>query len=266
MNIASNGIRIHVEEQGQGELSLVFLHYWGGSSRTWRHVTAALASSYRTVAVDHRGWGQSDAPMSGYGLEDLAADALGVIEALDLKSYVLVGHSMGGKVAQLLASRQPAGLAGLVLVAPSPPSPMAMPVEARERMAHAYSSRQAVEMTLDHVLTARALSAEDREQVIADSLSGSPLAKAAWPQYTSQEDITAQVTAIRVPTLVIAGEDDRVDPPAVLREELMPRIAQARLHVLPGVGHLSPLEAAGDLAELIRDFATLAQPRRIPSH
>ncbi|GJJ03804.1 hydrolase [Duganella rhizosphaerae] len=266
MNIASNGIRIHVEEQGQGELSLVFLHYWGGSSRTWRHVTTALASSFRTVALDHRGWGQSDAPLSGYGLDDLAADALGVIEALDLKSYILVGHSMGGKVAQLLASRQPAGLAGLVLIAPSPPSPMAMPVEARERMTLAYSSRQAVEMTLDHVLTATALSTEDREQVIADSLSGSPQAKTAWPQNASQEDITAQVTAIRVPTLVIAGEADKVDPPTVLREELMPRIAHAKLHVLPGVGHLSPLEAAGDLTELIRDFAMLAHPRRIPAH
>lgn len=255
MNIASNGIRIHVEEQGQGELALVFLHYWGGSSRTWRHVTTALASSFRTVAVDHRGWGKSDAPPSGYGLKDLAADALGVIEALDLKSYILVGHSMGGKVAQLLASRRPKGLAGLVLVAPSPPSPMTMPVEVRERMANAYSSRVAVETTIDHVLTAKPLSEADREQVIADSLNGSPQAKAAWPVWTSQEDIADKVTAIDAPTLVIAGELDRVDSVETLKVELLPLIPQAVLKVLPGAGHLSMLESPKAVTRLIEDFA-----------
>ena len=255
MNIASNGIRIHVEEQGQGELTLVFLHYWGGSSRTWRHVTTALASSFRILALDHRGWGKSDAPPSGYGLEDLAADALGVIEALDLKSYVMVGHSMGGKVAQLLASRRPKGLAGVVLVAPSPPSPMTMPVEARERMANAYYSREAVETTLDHVLTAKPLRAADREQVIADSLNGSPQAKAAWPRWTSQEDIAGQVAAIDAPTLVIAGELDRVDSVETLKAELLPLIPQAVLKVLPGTGHLSMLESPQAVTQLIETFA-----------
>ena len=114
MKVASNGIAIHTEERGTGALSLVFLHYWGGSSRTWKYVTAKLAPTFRTITVDHRGWGKSDAPAEGYGLTDLAADAEGVIAALRLQRYVLVGHSMGGKVAQLIASRQPMGLAGLV--------------------------------------------------------------------------------------------------------------------------------------------------------
>lgn len=78
MKVASNGVALHVEEQGDGELALVFLHYWGGSTRTWKHVTARLAPTLHTVAIDHRGWGQSDAPTDGYGLADLAADAEGV--------------------------------------------------------------------------------------------------------------------------------------------------------------------------------------------
>ncbi len=98
MKVASNGLAIHVEEQGEGDLSLVFLHYWGGSSRTWKHVTAGLAPDFHTIAIDHRGWGESDAPASGYALADLAADAEGVVKALDLKRYILVGQSMGGKV------------------------------------------------------------------------------------------------------------------------------------------------------------------------
>ena len=82
MKVTSNGIGIHVEDQGTGDPALVFLHYWGGSSRTWKHVTAPLAKSYRTIAIDHRGWGESDAPKTGYSLADNANDTIGVIEAL----------------------------------------------------------------------------------------------------------------------------------------------------------------------------------------
>ena len=254
MKVASNGLAIHVEEHGDGDLSLVLLHYWGGSSRTWRHVTAKLAPAFHTVAIDHRGWGESEAPVGGYGLADLASDAEGVVAALNLRRYVLVGHSMGGKVAQLMASRRPAGLAGLVLVAPSPPQPMSLPAEAREMMARAYASRETVEATIDNVLTDKPLSAEDREQVIADSLRGAPAAKLAWPKSTSLEDITEQVGAINAPTIVIAGELDRVDPPDLLRAELLSRVPQAVMHVLPGAGHLSMLESPDAVASLIVHF------------
>ena len=255
MKIASNGIRIHLEEQGSGDVALVFLHYYGGSSRTWGKVIAALPKSYRSFAMDHRGWGESDAPASGYGLADLANDAQGVIEALELNRYLLIGHSMGGKVAQLMASRRPNGLAGLVLVAPSPPQPMATTPEAREAMARVYATRESVSAAIDQVLTAKVLSPKDREQVIEDSLRGAPQAKAAWPRSTSLEDITRDVAAIEVPTVVIAGELDRVDSVDLLKAELLSRVPHAVLHVLPGTGHLSPLESPQQLGGLIGAFA-----------
>ncbi len=255
MKIAANGIRIHVEEQGEGAPPLVFLHYWGGSVRTWHHVLDALSASHRTIAMDHRGWGHSEAPPTGYGLADLAADAEGVIEALNLRHYVLVGHSMGGKVAQLLASRRPKELAGLVLVAPSPPSPLVMPSEARRMMVDAYSTRESIGATIDQVLTGKTLSPEDREQVIEDSLRGAPQAKAAWPLSTSLEDISRDVTAIDARTIVIAGEFDRVDSVETLKVNLLPHIPHAELHVLPGTGHLSPLESPQELARIINNFA-----------
>jgi pimeloyl-ACP methyl ester carboxylesterase/ketosteroid isomerase-like protein len=267
MNIETNGIRIHAVEAGQGEQTLVFLHYWGGSSRTWRLVTDALASTYRTIATDHRGWGDSDAPPHGYSIADLANDAQGAIEALGLERYVLVGHSMGGKVAQLLASRRPRGLEGLVLVAPSPPTPMALPDEARAAMLHAYDTRESVGAVLDQVLSGSPLAPEQREQVIEDSLRGAPQAMAAWPNVAMREDISVQVAVIAVPVLVIAGERDQVDRVETLKAELIPRIAGAQLEVLPGVGHLSPLEAPGALAGLIRRFVgtlTALTPDAVP--
>jgi pimeloyl-ACP methyl ester carboxylesterase len=186
-------------------------------------------------------------------LADLANDAQGVIEALDLKRYILIGHSMGGKVVQLMASRRPSGLVGKLLVAPSPPQPTAIPPEAREAMAGAHATSESVRMAIDQTLTVKVLSPKDREQVIEDSSRGAT--QAAWPRSTSSDDIPRDVAAINVPTAVIAGELDRVDSVGLLKAELLSRISHAVLHVLPGTGHLSPLESSQELARLIGDFA-----------
>lgn len=255
MKVAANGIRINVHERGERGPALLFLHYWGGSARTWDGVTARLSGDFRTIATDHRGWGDSDAPRDGYRIKDLADDAAGVIEALGLTNFVLIGHSMGGKTAQLLASRRPPGLRGLVLVAPSPPTPMQIPQEQIEAMTHAYDSRGSVSFVLDNVLTSSALSGELREQVIEDSLRGAPQAKLCWPTVALREDI-GDLRTIDVPALIIAGEHDKVDPPEVLQREVQPRITGSRLVVLPKVGHLSPLEAPEAVASEIRTFAT----------
>jgi pimeloyl-ACP methyl ester carboxylesterase len=254
MKITSNGIQLRVRDQGNGTLPVVFLHYWGGSSRTWDDVIAALPADYRTIAPDLRGWGESDAPAAGYALADFADDAQNMLAAMNVHRYVLVGHSMGGKIAQLLASRRPQGLAGLALVAPSPPGPLALPPEVRAAMEGAYLSRESVGMAIDQMLTAKPLSAKHREQVIEDSLRGAPQAKLAWPQSTSLEDISLDVAAIDVPTMVIAGELDRIDGTAILEAELLTRIPHAVMRVLPGTGHLSPLESPGDVAGIIREF------------
>ncbi len=269
MQIRTRRTTLHVDDTGAHEVrdtpALVLLHYWGGSSRTWSGVAERLRARFRIVAIDHRGWGESAAPASGYTMDDLATDAHDVIRALGLARYVLVGHSMGGKAAQLLAARRPAGLEGVVLVAPSPPSPMAVPAEQRAAMVAAYASREGVEQVLDHVLSARPLSAEQRERVIADSLRGAPQAKAAWPEAGMLEDITAEVGAIAVPVCVVAGECDRVERVEVLERELLPRIPGARMTVLPQVGHLLPLEAAPELAAEIAGFvdALVAPPEPV---
>lgn len=256
MKVDSNGVRIQVEDQGAGSPTLVFLHYWGGSSRTWNEVVAALPARYRTIRPDLRGWGASQdfAGQASFNLSDFADDVLGVIAALDVKDYVLVGHSMGGKIAQLIASRRPSGLAGLVLVAPAPPTPLNMPQQALDAMATAYETEASVAMAIDHMLTAKPLSAAQRQQVIEDSLRGSPDAKRAWPQSTSREDISQQVSRIDVPVAVIAGVLDKVDSVATLRAELLGRIPQAELHELADTGHLSPLESPSEVAAIIDQF------------
>ena len=255
MMVTANGIELHVEQRGAGSPALVFLHYWGGSSRTWRHVVDRLVADFRTVCFDQRGWGRSAAPANGYALADLADDAQAVIEALDLEQYILVGHSMGGKVAQLIASRRPRGLMGMALIAPAPPVPLDLPLVVRQGMVRAYDTRDSVAATIAQVLAPDGLDPADLAVVIEDSLAGAPAAKEAWPLSTSQEDIAGALAGIEVPAIVISGAHDRVDPPDVLERELLPRLAQVQLHALPGVGHLSPYEAPDDVATLVRAFA-----------
>jgi len=99
--------------------TLVFLHYWGGSALTWEPVITRLPAR-STLSIDFRGWSRSSDLPGPYTLDQLAQDTLGIIQAAGLTDYVLVGHSMGGKVAQLVAATHPKGLAGLVLVGPGP--------------------------------------------------------------------------------------------------------------------------------------------------
>ena len=254
MKIKANGIHLNIREMGAGEPALVFLHYWGGSSRTWAAVASRLAHIARSIATDHRGWGESDAPQSGYGIKDLAADAQGVIESLNLRSYVLVGHSMGGKTAQLIASRRLQGLKGLVLVAPSPATSTVVPVEQLDNMLHAYESAEAVAFTRDNILTHRPLGEALKLQVVEDSLRGSKGARVEWPTVALPEDYSADAARIEVPTLVVAGDQDKVDPVERLRKDLMPLIPHAQMKVLEGVGHLSPLEAPDEVAAAIGEF------------
>ncbi|MDX1891632.1 alpha/beta hydrolase [Mycolicibacterium sp. 050158] len=232
---------------GRGPTSL-FLHYWGGSARTWEPTLAHLDPQVPVAFYDHRGWGRSNTLPGPFGLRQLAIDAATVIEALDT-DVILVGHSMGGKVAQLVAAENPTALAGLVLVAPAPPEPpAAITAQFQQRLAHAYDNSQTVSGAVDHVLTALPLTASVRAAVIEDSLAGAAAARMDWPLHGIAENITAAARRILVDTTVIAGSHDQVEPVDVLRRHLKPFISQASIHVLDGPGHLIPLEAPEALA------------------
>ncbi|MBY8887075.1 alpha/beta hydrolase [Streptomyces sp. PTM05] len=236
-----------------GAPTLVFLHYWGGSAATWDAVVERLPATRRTVRYDQRGWGAARELPGPHDLDALADDLAAVVTALGTRRYVLVGHSMGGKVAQLLAARRPSGLAGLVLVAPAPPEPPAhVTEEYRQALAHAYDSAQDVGTPLDHVLTAAPLPEPVRAGVVRDSLAAGTQARREWPLRGIARNVTDAARRIDVPVTVLAGERDQVEPPHVLRDHLLPYIPHARLDVVPGAGHLLPLEAPDAVAASLR--------------
>lgn len=254
-----NGTSLNIVESGRGETALVFLHHWGGSSRTWSDVTAALGDRFRCVAIDSRGAGDSDAPATGYATSDHADDVLGVIAALKLERYVLVGHSMGGKTAQLFAARRPHGLLGVVLVASSPPSPMVIGDGQRAQMRGAYATRESVNWSLDNVLVGSPISSRAREQLVADALRLSSPALAGWIDIGAREDISFDVAQVAVPVVIVAGTIDQVDTPEVVQTRIVPHYPAAPVHMLSGKGHLLPAEAPAEIARVVREFATSLQ-------
>jgi 3-oxoadipate enol-lactonase len=160
---------------------------------------------------------------------DLADDALAVISGLGLDDYLVVGHSMGGKVAQLLATRRPPGLRGLVLVPPAPARPAVVPDAVLAGMRAAYVSRESVIATLDGVLCHAPIDDLLREQVIQDSLAGAQVAKEAWPAHTMGEDVSDELERIDVPVLILTGEHDRVEPAELMRRHVLAHIAASGL-------------------------------------
>ena len=251
--INTNGAAIRVEESGAGEPALIFLHYWGGSSRTWRIVIDRLGDKSRCIALDQRGWGASIATDARYDLSVMADDVEAVARQLGLGRYVLVGHSMGGKVAQIVAARRPKELVGLVLIAPAPPTPMPVPEAVRAGMLQSYGSRAGVLQALA-VLGGESLSSELREQVIEDTLRGAPEAKRTWTERGMIQDVTAGLDAVRLPVTVVVGDRDQVEHEAALRDIFARFLPQTSFRVLQGIGHLSPLEAPDALADACKNM------------
>ena len=266
MKYTSDGLSLSYSDTEHGKKTLIFLHYFGGSSRTWQPVIDLLAADFRCVALDLRGWGESDAPPSEVKcrVKDMASDVQTLITALGLTQYALVGHSMGGKVAQFYAAGVPGGLAHLLLTAPSPLSPEPMTEDDRNAMRAAWGDADASRQTLAKI-ACLPLSPEVTEAVVADNLRAARVAWEAWADVGSREDLSALAPQITVPTHVLFGTGDAVLSPDVLTHEVVRRIPNSTLTTLPDAGHLLPLEAPQAVADWIR--ASLGtHPARLGTH
>jgi 3-oxoadipate enol-lactonase len=170
--VHAGGIRLAYRESGPPSAPpLVLLHALGESSGDWAQVTAALSGSWHVYVPDLRGHGRSDWP-GRYTLALLRDDVIAFLDALELPEVALIGHSMGGAVAYLLAMRQPERVRRLVLEEPAPPWPRVPPVQARPPGP----------LSFDWAVTALSAEASD-------------------PPASSRDGLAA----ITAPTLVIAG-------------------------------------------------------------
>ncbi len=153
-----NGVRIHYLRTGGDKPPVVLLHGLTGSGACWTPLARALEAEFDVVMPDARGHGSSSTPPTGYRYEDYAGDVLGLIQALELDAPVLLGHSMGGMTATVVASQMGAALRGLILADPTFLSP--------EDQREVYAS--------DAVEQQCRLLSSDREDVLAQARARHP--------------------------------------------------------------------------------------------
>ncbi len=247
----SNDVNLKVSIKGSGTLTLVFLHYFGGSSLEWQLVIDKLSDQYRCLAIDLRGHGDSEASATGYSVSDMADDVSSLLHTLDVQEYILIGHSMGGKVALALAARQPNGLQSLILISPSPPAPEPISDTDRQDMLATHGQRLAAEQTFEKI-TVRPVSEKIKEQIIADNLRTSEAAWNAWLTLGSKENITAQMNTVVVPVSIIVGTADKAIKPDVQKTLTLPYLKNATFDTIPDAGHLLPWETPNELADFIQ--------------
>jgi pimeloyl-ACP methyl ester carboxylesterase len=222
-----------------------------------------LSQQHRCIAPDLPGFGSAAGRPGPFSTPAAVDEILVLIDRLGLQDYRLVGHSMGGKIALAIAAREPPTLGGLILLAPSPPTPEPILPADRAHLLSTWGDRDAMAAIVDKI-SARALSRMDREQQVTDMLASAPEAWAAWLNDGSREDISGAVRRIAVPVAIVSGGGDRTIGTDVLRRELLPHLPAATLEIVRRAGHLLPIEARDEVATIIQLSArppTLARTR-----
>ncbi|MGU3362568.1 alpha/beta fold hydrolase [Methylobacterium sp. M6A4_1b] len=242
---------------------LYCLHYLGGSAGTFETVSQHLADAVTCVALDLPGFGADGA---GPG-RDVAAMAEGVAARIRADApgrWLLAGNSMGAKVA-LAVARQAEdgasgleGLAGLVLMAGSPPSPEPMAEDRRAAMIAWIDAdsetRQREAEAFVAANVAAPLDPDRMARTVADVLRASPAAWTLWLTSGSREDWCARIGVLRSPAVILAGVEDADLGPAAQAALTAPHLAHHRLVSLVGTGHLIPLERPEAVAEAVRSL------------
>jgi pimeloyl-ACP methyl ester carboxylesterase len=261
-----DGGSIYTVSRGTGP-PIVLAHGVTLSSRVWvKQFESLPRAGARVVAFDHRGHGESSVGESGHSVENLGRDLGTVLEGLDLRDAVLVGHSMGGMAVQEFAIRHPGILhervRGIVLL-----STMAKTQLSASRRLRCAVERMSERFTLGSVMARPELGTMFARigfgrEPLASHVELTREMLAACDAETSRDavnalfglDLTAELPMLYVPTLVIGGTRDVITPPAESR-----RIAQlvpgARLVMFEHAGHMLMLERTAELDALVIDFA-----------
>jgi pimeloyl-ACP methyl ester carboxylesterase len=270
---SDDGGKIHVVERGQGP-PVVLVHGITLSAAVWGNQLHDLSATHRVIAVDQRGHGKSHPGTEPADLARLGTDLLTVLEAMEVRDAVVVGHSMGGMVLLRLAADRLEALservAGLILVGTSggpvsrlPYWGQVAPVVAqmaggRIRLSHRAGRGLLPSGDLSYLIARRAFGArpeptqvEMARAIIDDS---APLVVAELLLDVMSVDLCADIGKVDLPAQVIVGSKDRLLPPWTARR-MADALPQAELLTLPRCGHMVMLERPRELSAAIARFS-----------
>jgi N-formylmaleamate deformylase len=249
----ANGIDISYLRTGGDKPPLIALHGLTGSGACWTLLARALEDRFDVIMPDARGHGGSSAPSHGYLYRDLAYDVIGLINALGLTAPVLLGHSMGGMTAAVVASKVGTAIAGVVLADPTFLTP--------ERQREVYES----DVAEQH----RRLLGLDRRDVLAEARQRHPHRPIELVELMTDARLQTNIGAFEVltppnpgyreligatsvPILLVIGDNGVVSIETARElQELNPRL---RYEVIANVGHGLPYDKPDELAAAVRSF------------
>ena len=249
----TNGINIHYTRTGGSKPTIVLLHGLTANGACWTELARVLEKEYDIIMPDARGHGESSMPDYGYRYEDHANDVIGLINALRLSPPVLLGHSMGGMTAAVIASRSPKVLRGLILA-----DPTFLSTKAQREIRDSDVGDQ-------H----RRIPGKSFEELVADLRSRHPnrssdtiklIARARLQTSMAAFDVLTPpnpdykqlVSEIDVPSLLVFGDKGVVLP--VVAQELQHLNPRFRVAQIPEVGHGLHYDQPERLAAIVRSF------------
>lgn len=242
------------------QATIVFLHDFGATSHTFKRVIDGCPC--HCITVDFRGCGESSRAHASrlYSVEQMAEDIEKLLPKLEhVTDFILAGHGMGAKIAQIVASGKPKGLIGLALINPVPASPWIL---SRQKMQRLYGSCETRTEALDFangVLSAfpGSLTVADLDMISANAIKQDPALTIAWLREGSEGkegDWSGLLDEIEIPTTAITGTYDRLVGVRTVLEEVYRKIYGCIIVKVEDAGHLLPLERPMKLIEELQAF------------
>ena len=243
-----DGVKLHYTVEGSGK-PLILMHGWGCSHQTVASIAAVAAESHTVYNVDFPGFGESPEPPEVWGVEQYTRLIEEFARRLGLEHPSLAGHSFGGRVGLLFASR--GDVDKLILID-------AAGVKPRRSLKYYYKvysfklMKRLMRLIFGRQGAERRIEAQRARRGSADYASSSPRMRAILSKVVN-EDLKSVMPSIKAPTLLIWGEDDTATPMRDARtmERLIP---DAGLVSFPGCGHYSFLDNRGQFAAVLRSF------------
>jgi 3-oxoadipate enol-lactonase len=264
--IKANGINVHYTLEGRESSPVITLsHSLATDSSMWESQMDKLQGSYRVLRYDTRGHGETDAPEGPYSLDMLAEDVLGLLRALGITKTYFMGISMGGMIGQVLGLKAPSALSGLILCDTSSRIPEeAKPLwDDRIEVVKRQGMGSQVEATIERWFTPRFREEHPEvvQKVVAMIRATNPQGYIGCARAIRALDLTDRLSAIKVPTLIVVGEDDPGTPLSAA-QTIHDRIKDSELVILKSAAHLSNIEQAEAFNTAVFNFLRKVEASR----
>lgn len=250
--MTNNGYHIGYEEAGDGEATpIVFLHGVGSDKSVWRPQLEHFGKARRAVAFDYPGYGDSDSAPEGTSRDDYASAIISAMHEIGIDRAHICGLSLGGIVAIAINHSDEKRCASLILADTFAVHPDGRSIY--ERAMTASENLHAMAQARVDMLLAQPAAPRVRREVVETMSKIDPQAYCIGAEAVWLADQRDRAIEIRVPTLVIVGDQDLITP-AALSEELARLIPNARMQVIEDAGHISNLEKPAEFNDALDRF------------